>query len=143
MKALIVIPTYNERGNLEPLVTQILATAPEVDLLVIDDASQDGTGELADELHARLPQLQVLHRPGKLGLGTAYLRGFAYAMENGYELVFEMDADFSRARAGWRGPGCWLALHSRWRDARLVRAAQVHQRRRQRVRAHRPGHPHS
>ncbi len=95
MKALIVIPTYNERGNLEPLVTQILATAPEVDLLVIDDASQDGTGELADELHARLPQLQVLHRPGKLGLGTAYLRGFAYAMENGYELVFEMDADFS------------------------------------------------
>jgi dolichol-phosphate mannosyltransferase len=95
VKALIVIPTYNERGNIESLVTQILATVPEVDVLVIDDASQDGTGAIVDGLAARLPQVRVIHRPGKLGLGTAYLRGFDYAIQNGYDLVFEMDADFS------------------------------------------------
>ncbi|HEV2237806.1 MAG TPA: polyprenol monophosphomannose synthase [Ktedonobacterales bacterium] len=95
MKALIVIPTYNESGNIEPLITAILATVPQVDVLVIDDASQDGTGDIVDGLVARLPQVHVLHRAGKLGLGTAYLRGFDYASEHGYDLVFEMDADFS------------------------------------------------
>jgi dolichol-phosphate mannosyltransferase len=95
VKTLIVIPTYNERGNLERLVEEILRTAPEVDLLIIDDASPDGTGALADALQRRRPQVQVLHRAGKLGLGTAYLRGFQHALEQGYDLVFEMDADFS------------------------------------------------
>ena len=95
VKALIVIPTYNESGNIEPLITQILATVPEIEVLVIDDASQDGTGAIVDGLAARLPQVHVIHRPGKLGLGTAYLRGFDYATQNGYDLVFEMDADFS------------------------------------------------
>jgi dolichol-phosphate mannosyltransferase len=95
VKALIVIPTYNESGNIEPLVTQILATVPEVDVLVIDDASMDGTGAIVDGLAARLSRVHVIHRPGKLGLGTAYLRGFDYAIQNGYDLVFEMDADFS------------------------------------------------
>ena len=95
MKTLIIIPTYNERENLEPLVTDILAAAPTVDLLVIDDNSPDGTGALADELRQREPRLSVLHRTGKLGLGTAYLRGFEYARDHGYALVFEMDADFS------------------------------------------------
>ncbi|GAC1459057.1 MAG: polyprenol monophosphomannose synthase [Ktedonobacterales bacterium] len=95
MKTLIVIPTYNERGNIERLVDDILRTVPSVDVLIIDDNSPDGTGQIADALHARLPQISVLHRQGKLGLGTAYIRGFQYAMEQGYDLVFEMDADFS------------------------------------------------
>jgi dolichol-phosphate mannosyltransferase len=95
LRTLIVIPTYNERGNIEQLITQILATAPDVDVLIIDDNSPDGTGHLADEIHARLPQVSVMHRPGKQGLGTAYLRGFAYALEHAYDFVFEMDADFS------------------------------------------------
>jgi dolichol-phosphate mannosyltransferase len=95
MKTLIIIPTYNERENLEPLVTDILAAAPGVDLLVVDDNSPDGTGALADTLHQREPRVSVLHRAGKLGLGTAYLRGFEYARDHGYDLVFEMDADFS------------------------------------------------
>lgn len=95
MKTLIVIPTYNERGNIEQLIDDILRHAPEVDLLIIDDNSPDGTGQVADEIHARVPRVSVLHRPGKQGLGTAYIRGFGYALEHGYDLVFEMDADFS------------------------------------------------
>ncbi len=95
MKTLIVIPTYNERGNIERLVEDIRRTAPDVDLLIIDDASPDGTGALADALARRLPQVRALHRPGKLGLGTAYIRGFQHALAHGYDLVFEMDADFS------------------------------------------------
>jgi dolichol-phosphate mannosyltransferase len=95
VKTLIVIPTYNERGNIESLVDDILRNAPDVDLLIIDDNSPDGTGAIADALHQRLPQVSVLHREGKLGLGTAYIRGFQYALERGYDLVFEMDADFS------------------------------------------------
>lgn len=95
MKTLIVVPTYNERGNIEQLVADILRTAPQVDLLIIDDNSPDGTGQLADEIHARQPQVSVLHRAGKLGLGTAYIQGFHYAIEHGYDYVFEMDADFS------------------------------------------------
>lgn len=95
VKTLIVIPTYNERGNLEQLVSDVLAQAPGVDLLIVDDHSPDGTGELADALHARLPQVSVVHRAGKQGLGTAYILGFTYAMQHGYDHVFEMDADFS------------------------------------------------
>jgi dolichol-phosphate mannosyltransferase len=95
VKTLIVIPTYNERENIEPLVEDILCVAPTVDILIVDDASPDGTGAVADTLSERLPQVSVLHRPGKLGLGTAYVRGFEHALAHGYELVFEMDADFS------------------------------------------------
>lgn len=95
MKTLIVIPTYNERGNLERLVADVLANAPEVDLLIIDDNSPDGTGQLADAIGARLPRVSVIHRAGKQGLGTAYILGFKYAIDNGYDHVFEMDADFS------------------------------------------------
>ncbi len=95
MKTLIVVPTYNERGNLERFVAETLRYAPEADLLIIDDNSPDGTGQLADEISARMPQVRVLHRQSKLGLGTAYLCGFQYALEQGYDLVFEMDADFS------------------------------------------------
>jgi dolichol-phosphate mannosyltransferase len=94
-RALVCLPTYDERENLEPITRAILQATPEVEVLVIDDNSPDGTGELADRLAAGEPRLHVLHRPGKAGLGKAYLAGFAWALERGYELVLEMDADFS------------------------------------------------
>ncbi|BDG08165.1 polyprenol monophosphomannose synthase [Anaeromyxobacter paludicola] len=93
--ALVCLPTYNERDNLAPIVEAILAATPEVDVLVIDDNSPDGTGALADGLAARTGRVHVLHRAGKEGLGKAYLAGFAWALARGYERVLEMDADFS------------------------------------------------
>jgi dolichol-phosphate mannosyltransferase len=95
MKALIVIPTYNERENITAIVEQIFSAAPQADILIVDDHSPDGTGEVADALHERFPKVFVLHRAGKLGLGTAYVAGFHYALQHGYEVAFEMDADFS------------------------------------------------
>ncbi len=92
---LIIVPTYNERENLRPLVAKVLGLPVAVDLLVVDDNSPDGTGKLADELAAAHDAVQVLHRPGKEGLGRAYCAGFAWALERGYEFVFEMDGDFS------------------------------------------------
>jgi dolichol-phosphate mannosyltransferase len=94
-RALVVIPTYNEVGNLAPLVEQVLAQDPRLDILVVDDGSPDGTGALADALAAKEPRIQVLHRAGKLGLGTAYIMGFRWALKRSYDYVFEMDADFS------------------------------------------------
>jgi dolichol-phosphate mannosyltransferase len=94
-RAVICLPTYDERENLAPIVEAIHATVPAVDVLVIDDDSPDGTGRLADELAARDPRVKVLHRAAKQGLGRAYLAGFAWALERGYGLVLEMDADFS------------------------------------------------
>jgi dolichol-phosphate mannosyltransferase len=95
MKTLIIIPTYNERDNLSPLLKEIFSYAPETDILIVDDNSPDGTGELADEIHQQNAQVNVLHRPGKQGLGTAYIAGFKYAIDHGYDAAFEMDADFS------------------------------------------------
>ena len=95
MRTLIVIPTYNERENIATLLDQIFAQAPQADILVIDDHSPDGTGQVVDEIAARDQRVHIVHRAGKLGLGTAYLRGFHYAMDEGYDFVFEMDADFS------------------------------------------------
>ncbi|MBK9519436.1 MAG: polyprenol monophosphomannose synthase [Anaeromyxobacter sp.] len=94
-KALVCLPTYDERENLGPMVEAVLAVAPQVDILVIDDNSPDGTGRLADELAARQPRVKVLHRAGKEGLGKAYLAGFAWALARDYGLVLEMDCDFS------------------------------------------------
>jgi dolichol-phosphate mannosyltransferase len=94
-RALVCLPTYDERENLGPMVEAILAAAPKVEILVIDDDSPDGTGRLADEIAAREPRLQVLHRPAKEGLGRAYLAGFDWALQRGYQLVLEMDCDFS------------------------------------------------
>jgi dolichol-phosphate mannosyltransferase len=94
-RAVICLPTYNERENLGPITEAILAATPEVDILVIDDGSPDGTGQLADEIAAREPRLHVLHRTKKEGLGRAYLAGFDWALARGYALVLEMDADFS------------------------------------------------
>jgi dolichol-phosphate mannosyltransferase len=95
VRTLIVIPTYNERENIANLITDVLRFAPQADILVIDDGSPDGTGQLVDEIGATNPQVSALHRPGKMGLGTAYVLGFHYAIEHGYDLVFEMDADYS------------------------------------------------
>jgi dolichol-phosphate mannosyltransferase len=95
MKTLIIIPTYNEYENLESLLRSIFAYAPHTDVLIVDDNSPDGTGKLADQLHEDDARIQVIHRAGKLGLGTAYVAGFKYAISNGYDAAFEMDADFS------------------------------------------------
>jgi dolichol-phosphate mannosyltransferase len=94
-RAVVCLPTYNEKENLEPILQAILAATPEVDVLVIDDNSPDGTGQLADAFAAKDARVKVLHRAGKQGLGKAYLAGFAWALERGYGLVLEMDADFS------------------------------------------------
>mgnify|MGYP000919728863 CR=1 FL=1 len=94
-KALVCLPTYDERDNLAPMIEAILAAVPSLEILVIDDNSPDGTGRLADEIAARDPRVHVLHRAGKEGLGKAYLAGFAWALQRGYGLVLEMDCDFS------------------------------------------------
>lgn len=95
MRVLIIIPTYNERDNIGLLIGQIHDALPIADVLIVDDNSPDGTGKLVDEMALKDPRLRVLHRTGKLGLGTAYLTGFKYALEAGYDYIFEMDADFS------------------------------------------------
>jgi dolichol-phosphate mannosyltransferase len=94
-RALVVIPTYNEAVNLPSLVPQILAQDPRLEVLVVDDASPDGTGRLVDEMAQGTARVHALHREAKLGLGTAYIAGFQWALERGYDYVFEMDADFS------------------------------------------------
>ena len=94
-RACVVLPTYNERENLPSIVPAILAAAPQVDVLVVDDNSPDGTGALADALAAKDPRVRVLHRARKEGLGRAYLAGFAEALSRGYGRILEMDADFS------------------------------------------------
>ncbi|HEY7427660.1 MAG TPA: glycosyltransferase, partial [Gemmataceae bacterium] len=94
-RILVSLATYNERDNLAPLLAEVRKAVPSADLLVIDDNSPDGTGRLADELAAGDPRLHVLHRPGKLGLGTAILAGMRYAIEHDYDLFVNMDADFS------------------------------------------------
>jgi dolichol-phosphate mannosyltransferase len=94
-KTLVISPTYNERENLPVLVERLRALPVPVDLLVVDDNSPDGTGKLADELAAKHPFIHVLHRTAKNGLGRAYIAGFKWALERGYEFVFEMDCDSS------------------------------------------------
>jgi dolichol-phosphate mannosyltransferase len=95
-KALVIVPTYNERQNVERLVEQILAQDPRLEVLVVDDNSPDGTGAIVDGIAATNPRVHGLHRERKLGLGTAYLAGFRWALERRqFAYVFEMDADFS------------------------------------------------
>jgi dolichol-phosphate mannosyltransferase len=91
----VIIPTYNERDNLELIVTRVRASAPSVDVLIVDDNSPDGTGEIADKLAASDTRIHVMHRQGKSGLGTAYIAGFHWALDNGYGVMVEMDADGS------------------------------------------------
>jgi dolichol-phosphate mannosyltransferase len=91
----VIIPTYNERENLDSIAARVRIAVPEADVLVVDDNSPDGTGELADKLSAGDEQIHVLHRPGKGGLGAAYIAGFGWALERGYGVMVEMDADGS------------------------------------------------
>ena len=95
MKALVIIPTYNERENLIELLGKIFALGLPVEVLIVDDNSPDGTGALADEMAAADPRVHVIHRPGKMGLGSAYVAGFKYVLDRDYDAAFEMDADFS------------------------------------------------
>jgi dolichol-phosphate mannosyltransferase len=94
-QSLIVVPTYNERDNVHGIADQLLAALPGTDILFVDDNSPDGTGDLLDEIAKAQPRLHVMHRAGKLGLGTAYVEGFTWGLERGYEYLFEMDADGS------------------------------------------------
>ena len=94
-QTLIIVPTYNERENLPRMAQTLLALPTGVDVLVVDDNSPDGTGKIADELAAKHPQINVLHRTEKNGLGRAYIAGFKWALEKKYEFIFEMDCDFS------------------------------------------------
>ncbi len=94
-KALVIVPTYNERENILKLIEAVLAQSPIIDVLVVDDGSPDGTGALVDERAAADSRVHVIHREKKLGLGTAYVAGFKWALGRDYEYVFEMDADFS------------------------------------------------
>ena len=94
-RALVIVPTYNERFNIARMVPAILAQDPSLEVLVVDDGSPDGTGAIVDAIAANNGRVHVIHRAGKLGLGTAYIAGFRWALERKYDLVFEMDADFS------------------------------------------------
>jgi dolichol-phosphate mannosyltransferase len=94
-RALIVTPTYNERANLERFVSEVRGLAPGADMLIVDDASPDGTGDIADDIARRDSKVKVMHRAGKLGLGTAYIDAFRKGLAEGYDLFFEMDADLS------------------------------------------------
>lgn len=96
-RVLVVIPTYNEVDNVRVIIDRVRRAVPEVDILVADDNSPDGTGRVADELAADDEHVHVLHRPGKQGLGAAYVAGFGWARERGYDAVVEMDADGSHA----------------------------------------------
>lgn len=94
-RVLVIIPTFNERDNLPILIDAVFAVMDRAHILVVDDASPDGTGAVADEIAARDPRVQVIHRHGKLGLGTAYIEGFKFALHNDFEIIVEMDADMS------------------------------------------------
>ncbi len=94
-RALIIFPTYNERDNIEKIVHAVLPMDPRINVLIVDDNSPDGTGEIADQLAAQESKVNVLHRERKEGLGRAYIAGFKWAIEQKFDFIFEMDADFS------------------------------------------------
>lgn len=94
-KSLVVLPTYNERENIESILAAILSQSDDFEVLVVDDNSPDGTGQIVDRLASRDPRVHVLHRSEKQGLGTAYIHGFVWALAREYAYIFEMDADFS------------------------------------------------
>ena len=96
-RALVIVPTFNEKENIERLTAAVLAQDQSIDVLVVDDGSPDGTGAIVDSIAAANPRVHVIHRAGKLGLGTAYVAGFKWALARDYQFIFEMDADFSHA----------------------------------------------
>lgn len=95
MKTLVVIPTYNEKDNIGPLVKEVLTLNPQVEILVVDDSSPDGTGNLVRQMNQENPKIHLLSRQKKEGLGRAYIAGFKWGIANGFEAIVEMDADFS------------------------------------------------
>ena len=97
MRPFIVIPTYNEAGNIKKLLDQILTLHPDFNIIVVDDSSPDGTGRVLDLLAQNDSRVHIIHRPYKAGLGTAYVTGFKAALAKGADLIFEMDADFSHS----------------------------------------------
>ena len=118
-RVVMVVPTYNEATNLSPVLERLRAAQPEVEVLVVDDSSPDGTGDLADEIAASDPLVHVLHRAGKEGLGKAYLAGFAWALQRDYDVIGEMDADSSHqpeqlGRLLSALSGADLVIGSRW-----------------------------
>jgi dolichol-phosphate mannosyltransferase len=122
----VIIPTYNERENLESIVTRVRAAVPEADVLIVDDNSPDGTGDLAEKLALTDEHVHVLHRAGKAGLGAAYLAGFGWALDRGYGALIEMDADGSHDPAELPGLLAALAtadlvVGSRWVPGGTVR----------------------
>jgi len=120
MTALVIVPTYNESANLAWIVERILTAQPGLDILVADDGSPDGTGEIADRLASADERVHVLHRPGKQGLGSAYRAGFAWGLDRGYDVLLEMDADGSHRPEDLSriltasDDGADLVLGSRW-----------------------------
>ena len=124
-RALVIIPTFNEIENLPRIVPQVLAQDPRIEVLVVDDGSPDGTGRRADEMAAADPRVHVIHRSGKLGLGTAYVAGFKWALAQGYDYAFEMDADFSHDPAHLKEflleiAGADLIVGSRYLEGRVT-----------------------
>jgi|SRR5690554_3942893 len=95
MKALVITPTYNEAENIRRLVDEVLSRDTSLELLIIDDNSPDGTAAIVEEIREKEPRLHIIKRPGKLGLGSAYITGFKYALKNDYDYIFEMDGDLS------------------------------------------------
>ena len=124
-RALVIVPTFNERDNVIRLVELVLAQDERIDMLIVDDGSPDGTGAIADEVARRNSRVNVIHRASKLGLGTAYLTGFKWALERQYEFVFEMDADFSHDPAHLpqffdAATNADLVLGSRYREGKVT-----------------------
>lgn len=124
-RALVIVPTYNERENIARLIETVLAQDPRLEVLVVDDGSPDGTGEIVDAIMATNYRVHILRRPSKLGLGTAYIAGFRWALERKYDFIFEMDADFSHdpshLRDFLRAIGASdLVLGSRYRNGKVT-----------------------
>jgi dolichol-phosphate mannosyltransferase len=124
-RALVIVPTYNERENIARLIGTTLAQDPRLDVLVVDDGSPDGTGEMVRGIMANNPRVHILSRASKLGLGTAYVAGFRWALERKYDYVFEMDADFSHDPAHLPDflravQSADLVLGSRYRDGKVT-----------------------
>ena len=119
-RILIIMPMYNEKENIRQILLEVLKQDERINILIIDDNSPDGTGEIADEIVSQNSRVSVIHRAGKLGLGTAYVVGFKYALEKNYDLVFEMDSDFSHDPKYLAGmiamaeSGYDLVVGSRW-----------------------------
>jgi dolichol-phosphate mannosyltransferase len=124
-RALVIVPTYNERENIARLIETVLSQDPRLEVLVVDDGSPDGTAAIVHDIIASNRKVHMLQRPRKMGLGTAYLTGFAWALERGYDLVFEMDADFSHDPAHLpeflrAAQGSDLVLGSRYREGKVT-----------------------